>query len=468
MEFITDNFLLENNIAEQLYHDYAKAMPIIDYHNHLNPKCIATNHLYENLTQLWLDGDHYKWRAMRAFGIDEHYITGSANDEEKFEKWAQTVPYTLRNPLFHWTHLELKRYFNIDELLNKNNAKQIFEHTKSLIADRNDTVVNLLSKMNVEVLCTTDDPLDNLEHHKQIAENKTSPKVFPTFRPDSFFNTENLEALKSRFETLSKLSNIEIKDFDSFIEAIATRYQHFHDYGCRLSDKGIGTIPFESYSASELNTIISAILEGKSLSQSESNKYITACLVEFAKIEFDKGWVQQFHLGALRNNNTRLKQSVGADAGVDSIGDFQQAETMSKLFDALDKQEKLPKTIVYNLNPSQNEVFATMAGNFNDGSVKGKMQYGAGWWFLDQLDGMEKQLNTLSNMGLLSCFVGMLTDSRSFLSFPRHEYFRRLLCNILGKEMKKGLIPNDMEFVGNMVKDICYNNAKQYFNFENV
>lgn len=466
MAFIHDNFLLENSFAKQLYFNYAQNQPIIDYHNHLIPELVASNHQFDNLTQLWLDGDHYKWRAMRTWGIDEHFITGEASHQEKFQKWAETVPYMLRNPLYHWTHLELKRYFNVDDLLNASSANAIYNTTKEQIGSENYRVQDLLSKMNVEVICTTDDPLDDLKHHAALEQSDSALKMLPTFRPDAFFKTGSPEGLKQKIDLLSNISSITITDFDSFVEAMSTRHQYFHNSGCRLSDHGLESIPFEDYSSTEIESIFYKVLSSNQLNSIESRKYVTACLLEFAKIEHGLGWVQQFHLGAIRDNNSRLNRILGADSGVDSIGDFSQARGMSRFFDALDAEDKLAKTIIYNLNPADNEVFATMIGNYNDGSIRGKMQFGSGWWFLDQLDGMEKQINTLSNMGILSCFVGMLTDSRSFLSFTRHEYFRRLLCNILGKDIEKGLISNDIQLVGSIVEKICYSNAKNYFNFK--
>lgn len=465
MKFITDNFLLETDYAVELYHDYAKDMPIIDYHNHLPPDQIAKDHQFDNLAQVWLNGDHYKWRAMRTLGIDENYITGNASDKEKFRKWAETVPFTLRNPLHHWTHLELLRYFGIDKPLDSKTADTIFSQTGDMLQNGENKVQDLLIKMKVETLCTTDDPLDSLEHHSTIAKSDLSIKVFPAFRPDKAMDGSNVEDLGNYFDGLESLTGITIKSFDTFLEAVQQRHDYFHSKGCRLSDHGLNHLETTIFTSSELDTIVQKIKNKKPLTVREQEQYKSACLLEFAKMDHAKDWVQQFHLGALRNTNKRMLRELGPDTGFDSIGDFPQAVKLSTFFNTLDDSDQLAKTIIYNLNPSQNEVFATMVGNYNDGSVKGKMQFGSGWWYMDQLDGMERQMNALSNMGLLSCFIGMLTDSRSFLSFPRHEYFRRLLCNMLGNDIKRGLVPMDMPFVGKMVQDICYNNAKEYFNF---
>lgn len=466
MNFITDNFLLQTDYAVELYHGYAKDMPIIDYHSHLSPKQLAGDHKFDNLTQAWLYGDHYKWRAMRAFGIPEKYITGNATDREKFQKWAETVPYTLRNPLYHWTHIELKRYFDIDVLLDAKSANSVYDQTEILLQKKEFRVSGLLKKMNVDLLCTTDDPLDSLEHHKTIYESVVNTtKVLPTFRPDKLMDGSDVKVLCKKMEALEVLTGTSISSFDSFLEAIQQRHNFFHTRGCRLSDHGLNNLQVVDFTSNELDGIVRKIKERKALNVQQRKQYEWACLLEFAKMDHAKGWVQQFHLGALRNTNTRMLREVGTDSGFDSIGDFSQAQGLSAFLDKLDSTDQLAKTIVYNLNPSDNEVFAAMMGNYNDGTVKGKMQFGSGWWYLDQLDGMQKQINCLSNIGLLSCFVGMLTDSRSFLSLPRHEYFRRLLCNTLGNDVKNGLIPKDIPFIGKMVQDICYNNAKEYFDF---
>lgn len=463
--FITDNFLLNSKEAEILYHQYAKDMPIIDYHNHLSPKQIAANKPIRNITEAWLGGDHYKWRGMRANGVDEKFITGASTLEDRFNKWAETVPYTLRNPLFHWTQLELKRYFNIDDILQPNTAKAIYNKANEIL--ENKTPAQLLEDMKVEVVCTTDDPTDDLQYHKEIAKAGFFTKVYPTFRADELFFIGQ-EKFVSYLNKLSTSANIEINNYSDFIKAIDARIFYFNENGCRLSDFGVGeSLVIEDFTEEEVTEIFNKKLKGETLSTIEINKYRSSIFIHLAKAYHKFDWVQQYHLGPIRNNNSRLVREVGLDAGCDSIGDFSMAEFMSKLFNTLNNTDQLAKTITYNLNPSQNEVFATMMGNFQTGGVPSKMQWGSGWWFLDQKDGMEKQLNVLSNMGLLSRFVGMLTDSRSFLSFPRHEYFRRILCNLIAEDINKGLIPNDIEFLGQMVQDICYNNAKNYFNFEN-
>lgn len=461
--FITDNFLLNSEAAVALYHDYAKDMPIIDYHNHLSPKLIAENLPIKNITAAWLNGDHYKWRGMRANGIDEQYITGSATLKDRFNKWAETVPYTLRNPLFHWTQLELKRYFNIDDILQPSTSDTIYKKANNILEGK--TPAQLLEDMKVELVCTTDDPTDNLEYHKQIAKQNFYTKVLPTFRADELFFIGR-QKFNSYLKKLGNSVDFSIKNYSDFIKAIDARIEYFNDNGCRLSDFGVGeALSIEDYTEEEVSGIFNKNLNKERLSKLEINKFRTSIFIHLAKQYHKYSWVQQYHLGPIRNNNSRLEKQVGLDVGCDSIGDFPMAEFMSKLFNKLNATDQLAKTITYNLNPSQNEVFATMMGNFQSGGIQGKMQWGSGWWFLDQKDGMEKQLNTLSNMGLLSRFVGMLTDSRSFLSFPRHEYFRRILCDLIAEDVNKGLVPNDLEFLGKMVQDICYNNAKNYFQF---
>ena len=466
--FIHDNFLLESKAAEALYHTYAEPLPIIDYHCHLSPKDIAENRRFENVTQIWLYGDHYKWRAMRTCGVDECFITGNASDWEKFQKWAETVPKTLRNPLYHWTHLELKRPFGIsDRLLNPSTAKSIWDECNAKLTSPEFTTQGILTQMNVEVVCTTDDPIDSLDCHKLIATDKNlRVKVFPTFRPDKAMAVDTPATFMKYVALLSEAADIEINSFDNFLLALRKRHEYFHQLGCSLSDHGLETIYAENYTDVEIKSAFEQLRAEKSLNADSTLKFRSAMLREFALMDWETGWVQQFHLGALRNNNSRMMRTLGPDTGFDSIGDFEIAQPMAKFLNRLDDENKLAKTILYNLNPRDNELFATMIGNFQDGTIPGKLQYGSAWWFLDQMDGMTKQIEALSNMGLLSQFVGMLTDSRSFLSYPRHEYFRRLLCNILGNEMERGLIPNDMELVGGMVKDICYFNAKRYLNFD--
>jgi glucuronate isomerase len=466
-EFMSEDFLLQTKTARTLYHEHAKKMPIYDYHCHLPADQIAADHQFGNLTQIWLYGDHYKWRAMRANGIPEKYITGNAGDYEKFEKWAQTVPYTLRNPLYNWTHLELKRYFGInDKLLNPDTAKEIYEHCNEMLRTSQFSCRNIMRKMNVKLVCTTEGPLDSLEHHRRIRQDDFEIKVHTAFRPDKAMAAEDLPALNAWIDKLEGTCDMEITNFALYIEAIRERHYYFHENGCRLSDHGLETAYAEDYTETEIKNIFRKIRTGKKLDALESLKFKSAMMVEFALMDYESGWVMQLHLGALRNTNTRMLRTIGPDSGFDSIGDFETARPLAKFLDALDKDNELPKTILYNLNPRDNELIATMVGNFQDGPAAGKLQYGSAWWFLDQKDGMEKQMATLSNMGLLSRFVGMLTDSRSFLSYPRHEYFRRILCNILGNDVEAGLLPGDMALLGTMVEDICFNNARNYFPME--
>jgi len=463
-KFIHDNFLLENKFAEELYHNYSKNQPIIDYHNHLSPKLIAKDTVFKNITDVWINGDHYKWRAMRTLGVNEKFITGDASDKEKFLQWAKTVPYTMRNPLYHWTHLELARYFDIYDLLNEKSAEKIYEEASAKVNSQAFSCQNLLRKVQAKVVCTTEDPTDNLEYHQQIAQANLDIKVSTSFRPDKAILIGN-EHYNDYIDSLGIVADIEINSYDDLCAALLKRIVYFNENGCKLSDHGLDQIYFEKYTESEVKAIFNKKRANETLSTEETLKFQSAVLVFLAEAYHQYGWVQQFHLGALRNNNARMHRILGPDTGWDSIGDFSQAQKLSNFLNALDSKDKLTKTIIYNLNPADNEVMATMIGNFNDGSVKGKVQFGSGWWFLDQKDGMTKQMNALSNMGLISCFIGMLTDSRSFLSFPRHEYFRRILCNLLGDEIKRGELPNDMEWIGKMVSNISYNNAKEYFNF---
>ncbi|MBP1839883.1 glucuronate isomerase [Formosa algae] len=462
--FIHDNFLLENKYAEELYHNYSKNQPIIDYHNHLSPQQIADDVTFENITNVWIKGDHYKWRAMRTLGIKEEFITGNSSDKDKFLNWAKTVPYTMRNPLYHWTHLELARYFDITELLNEKSAEKIWDETKMKLNSGAYSCRGLLKKVNAELVCTTEDPIDSLEYHHQLSQENFGVKVSTAFRPDKAIFISH-EGYNEYLIALGGSAGVHINSFSSLCDALIKRIHFFHDSGCRLCDHGLDKMYFENYTENEVDSILKQQLEGKAITSLEAAKFQTAVLVFLCETYHEYGWVQQFHLGALRNNNKRMHTLLGPDTGWDSIGDYSQAEKLSAFLNALDSKDKLTKTIIYNLNPADNEVMATMIGNFNDGSVRGKVQWGSGWWFLDQKDGMTKQLNTLSNMGLISCFIGMLTDSRSFLSFPRHEYFRRILCNLLGDEIKRGELPNDMEWIGKMVSDISYNNAKNYFEF---
>ncbi|MEE2771965.1 MAG: glucuronate isomerase [Bacteroidota bacterium] len=462
--FINDNFLLENSYAEALYHDYAAKQPIIDYHNHLPPKEIAEDRTFENISRVWLNGDHYKWRAMRTLGVDEKYITGNASDQEKFEAWARTVPATLRNPLYHWTHLELKRYFGVDELLNESNGTEIYQEVNRQLQESENSCRGLLKQMNVVKLCTTEDPTDQLPYHQQLHNSDCEIKVSTAFRPDKavLIDSENYTAY---LDELGEAAGLEIGNYDQLKEALKKRIDYFHKMGCRLCDHGLNSMSFETFSDQEIEQIFSKKRNGENLSALEVEKFKTAILLFLCETYHEKGWVQQFHLGALRNNNKRMLSRLGPDTGWDSIGDFSQTQSLSNFLNELDGKDKLAKTIIYNLNPADNAAFATMIGNFNDGSVKGKIQFGSGWWFLDQKDGIIEQLNALSNMGLVSCFIGMLTDSRSFLSFPRHEYFRRVLCNLFGQEMQRGELPDDMELVGKTIADISYHNAENYFDF---
>jgi len=461
--FLDENFLLQTEPAKKLFHDFAKDMPIIDYHCHLPVQQIADDINFENLTQVWLYGDHYKWRAMRTNGIDESYITGNKSDFEKFEKWAETVPYTLRNPLYHWTHLELQRYFDVHELLSPASAKKIYDDCTIKLQTKEYSVKNLLRKMNVQVVCTTDDPTDSLEFHQKIKDDGFEIKVLPAFRPDKSMNVDDVNGFNLYLKKLENVSGISITSYQSYLDALKQRHDFFAAMGCCVSDHGMECIYAEDYTDEEIIAAFNKIRNGRELTGEERVKFKSAMLHVFAIWDHEKNWVQQYHLGALRNNNIRLLESCGPDTGWDSIGDFQQAKTLTKFLGRLDSTNQLAKTILYNLNPADNELMATMTGNFNDGSIPGKIQFGSAWWFLDQKDGMTKQMNALSNMGLISRFVGMITDSRSFLSYPRHEYFRRLLCNLFGDEIESGELPNDLDWTGKIVKDICYYNAKAYF-----
>ena len=442
--FLDENFLLQTETARKLYHGYAQQMPIIDYHCHLPPDQIAANQNFNNITQVWLYGDHYKWRAMRANGVDEKYITGSASDYEKFEQWAATVPYTLRNPLYHWTHLELQRYFDVHDILSPATAKKVYDECTAKLQTPEYRVRNMIKNKNVEVVCTTDDPLDTLEYHQQIKNDGYTVKILPAYRPDKAMNPDDAADLNNYISTLEEITGLSIDDFDQYLSALKKRHDYFAENGCSVSDHGLEQIYAEDYTDEEIRAIFKKIRAGNALSYLDNLKFKSAMLFQFAIWDHEKGWVQQYHLGALRNNNTRMLSQLGPDTGWDSIGDFSQARALSKFLNRLDTQDKLAKTIIYNLNPADNELIATMIGNFNDGSVAGKVQFGSAWWFLDQKDGMTKQINALSNMGLLSRLVGMLTDSRSFLSYPRHEYFRRLLCNLFRDDVENGELPNDV------------------------
>lgn len=466
-EFISEDFLLTNNTAVKLYNDFAAHQPIIDYHCHLSPQEIAENRRWENITQIWLNGDHYKWRAMRTNGVPEKYITGDATDWEKFYHWAKTVPYTVRNPLYHWTHMELKKPFGISNvLLNEKTAKEIWQAVNAKLTQEEFTCRGIMKQFNVQLVVTTDDPTDSLQYHLQMKNDPScSVVVLPAFRPDKAMAVEQPEAFRQWLLKLEEVADSSITSYTDFIGALRKRHTFFHEMGSRMSDHGIETVYAEEYTDSEISSIFSKILTGASLTQSEIVKFKSAMLYEFGIMDHERGWVQQYHLGALRNVNRRMFRTLGPDTGYDVIGDFEVARPLAKLLARLDDENKLAKTILYNLNPRDNDLIASVIGAFQDGISPGKMQYGSAWWFLDQKDGIEKQLNSLSNLGLLSRFIGMVTDSRSFLSYPRHDYFRRVLCNMLGAEMESGVLPNDINFIGSIVADISYNNVKSYFGF---
>lgn len=463
--FLNEHFLLESETAQQLYHEFARDLPIIDYHCHLPPDQIAKDHQFENLTKIWLDGDHYKWRAMRTLGIDERYITGNAGDYQKFEQWATCVPYTMRNPLYHWTHLELRRYFDIDELLSANTSKAIYDQASAMIQSPEYSVRSLLKKMNVAIVCTTDDPSDGLGYHDMIANDPFGIPVLPAFRPDKILNVNKGPTFLSYVENLESASGSSIRNIQDLFSALSKRMDYFASRGCQLSDHGLERIFAAPFTVEEADLILQKALDGKIPDDHETELYKSAMLYFLGTQYHQRGWTQQFHLGALRNTNVRMEQKLGPDTGFDSIGDWPQASALGAFLNKLDETDQLAKTILYNLNPTDNAVLATMIGNFNDGSTKGKIQFGSGWWYLDQKNGMEDQMNTLSNMGLISCFVGMLTDSRSFLSFPRHEYFRRILCNLFGRDIENGELPADIDWIGKIIGDVCYYNARDFFGF---
>jgi len=466
-EFIHDDFLLQTDTAKRLYHDHSKPLPIIDYHCHISPEYIAADRRFKDLGQLWLEGDHYKWRAMRANGIDEKFVTGKETTfRDKYDRWAETVPYTMRNPLYAWTHLELRRVFGVDKILNPATAPEIWEECTALLQQPGFSARGLMKKFNVEVICTTDDPADSLEHHIALKKEGFEIKVLPAWRPDKAMAVEDPEPYRNYISRLSEVSGIDIKSFDNLIEALRKRHQFFADAGCKLSDHGIEQFYADDYSEKDIDTIFRKVIAGRNLASDEVTKFKSAMLYEMALMDWEKGWTQQFHYGAIRNNNSRLLNTLGPDTGFDSMGDFTVARSLSRFLDSLDIEGKLAKTILYNLNPRDNELIATMIGNFQDGSVAGKMQFGSGWWFLDQENGIINQLNSLSLMGLLSRFVGMLTDSRSFISYPRHEYFRRVLCNLIGDDIEKGKMPaSEFSAISIMVENISYYNAKNYFGF---
>lgn len=465
--FIDDNFLLRSETARRLYHDYAKELPIIDYHSHLPPDVIDVNENFRSITHIWLAGDHYKWRAQRVLGIPEKFITGDATDREKFQKWAEAVPYTLRNPLYHWTHMELKNPFGIHELLGPDSADRIYDQAGAMLQQDAFSPRGLLAHFNVEMVGTTDDPTDELKHHQRIAQSGFGTKILPSFRPDKAFQLSKGDDYRSYIASLAQASGESITDIESLIGALKKRIDYFHVQGCWIADHGLSHMPLATDDLRTTEQVFKAVLAGDDRDAIAHESALTyRVLLELCKAYQQKNWVQQFHLGPLRNNNTRKLRELGPDTGYDSIGDFPQAERMSLFFNALEEENALAKTIIYNLNPADNAVFAAMTGNFQGEGIKGKIQFGSGWWFLDQLDGMTQQLNTLSNMGLVSCFVGMLTDSRSFLSYPRHEYFRRLLCSLFANDVEQGLLPNDIAWIGKIIQDISYYNARNFFDFE--
>ncbi len=463
--FIHEDFLLETDLARELYHGWVKDLPIIDYHCHLPVQQIASDHVFRSITEIWLNGDHYKWRAMRANGVDERFCTGDAGDWEKFEAWARTVPATLRNPLYHWTHLELKNPFGVTELLSEKTALAIFDRCNEQLP--NLSTQNLLRHFRVAVVCTTDDPADSLDHHLALARRTDADtRVVPTWRPDAALNTDDPTAFNDWIARLEAAAGIAIKSFEDFQDALNIRHAAFHDAGCRASDHGLEQIYAKSWPHAEIRKTFDRLRHGHIPDPGAALRYKSALLHRFAVMDYERGWVQQYHLGALRNTNTRMRVELGADSGLDSIGDFEMARPLAQFFDTLDYNGELAKTILYNLNPRDNELFATMIGSFQDGSVPGKMQYGSAWWFLDQIDGMTRQINALSNMGLFSRFIGMITDSRSFLSYSRHEYFRRLICNLLGDDVRRGLLPDDRELLGRLAQDVSFFNAREYLGLE--
>jgi glucuronate isomerase len=466
MKFCDKDFLLSNGVAGELYHGTAAKQPIIDYHCHLSPKDLADDRQFENVHEPWLGGDHYKWRAMRANGVPERLITGNETSPwEKFQVWAKTVPKTLRNPLFHWTHLELQRYFGIDKLLEESTAKAIWNEANRQLAQPGNSVRGLVERMNVKVICTTDDPADSLEYHRAIKKSGWKVKVFPAFRPDNALRVNQPERFKKWLKALSDASGMSTGSFKGFLKALKHQHDFFHANGSRLSDHGMNAMPARDCTEVKAGAIFSAALKGRAATPEGADRFASFMMEFFGVLDAEKGWVKQLHLGALRDPNSRTAAKLGADTGCDTIGDFKQADALAKYLDRLDRARKLPKTILYNLNPGDTYLFAGMPGSFQDGSSAGKLQYGAAWWFLDQENGIRAQLDALSDLGLLSRFVGMLTDSRSFLSYPRHEYFRRILCDTLGADVESGRMPDRRDWLTELVADVCYRNAKNYFQF---
>ena len=464
--FITEDFLLETDFARELYFTHAAEQPIYDYHCHLPPQQIAENHRFRNLYEIWLAGDHYKWRAMRANGIAERFCTGDASDEEKYRAFIRTVPYTLRNPLYHWSHLELLRYFEIDDLIDETSAASIWKRANAKLAKPELSAHGILDTFRVAVICTTDDPADSLDYHRQIGKQSIKTRVYPTFRPDAALKVGDPDAFNKWCDRLAVAAGTDVGSFANFLAALKQRHDAFHDAGCRLSDHGIESCFAIECSEKQAGKIFDRVRAGDAASSEENRQFGSFLMLYFGHLDAQRGWTKQLHLGPLRNNNSRLRELAGPDTGFDSIGDAPQAAALAWYLDRLNRNGDLPKMVLYNVNPKDNYVLATMAGNFQDGSIPGKIQFGSGWWFLDQLEGMTWQLNALSNIGLLRRFVGMLTDSRSFLSYPRHEYFRRLLCNLLGNDVEKGLLPDDMGLLGAMVREISFENARGYFGLE--
>jgi len=466
--FMDEEFLLETDVASDLYHRFAEPMPIIDYHCHLSPQLMASDHRFRSITEIWLDGDHYKWRAMRSDGVAERYCTGDATDWEKFEAWARTVPHAVRNPLYHWTHMELRKPFGVRDLLSPATARSVYDRCNARLAEDGFTTMGLLRRFRVAVVCTTDDPIDSLDAHRALASRPDpDTRVYPTWRPDKALIVDDPAVFNAYLARLEAASGVSVGgSFAAFLDALEARHDAFHELGCRASDHGLESMFAETWQNAEVSDTFERVRAGRSVDAGRAARFSSAVLYHLAILDHARGWAQQFHLGALRNNNSRLKRALGPDTGFDSIGDFEMARSLSRFLDRLDESNQLAKTILYNLNPRDNELIATMIGNFQDGSLPGKMQYGSAWWFLDQLDGMTAQLNSLSNLGLLARFVGMVTDSRSFLSYSRHEYFRRLLCNLLGEDVRRGRLPDDRDLLGEVVRGVCFENARGYFGFE--
>ena len=466
MNFIHEKFLLHSDAACRLYENYAAPQPILDFHSHLSPAEVAGNRRFRNLFEIALEGDHYKWRAMRANGISERYCTGDASPKEKFMAWARTVPSTIRNPLYQWTHLELMRYFEIDELLSERTAEGIWERASSMLLSGDLTAQGILRKFKVRILCTTDDPCDALDDHLVVNSGDCGFRMYPTFRPDRALEVRTTDAFNSWVTRLQAVSHTDISDFSSYLRTLERRHEYFHDRGCRLSDHGLPHCYASPCAEAQAASIFAKVRAGAAASPEEHEQFASFMMLFFGHLNSAKNWTQQLHLGALRNANTRRERELGRDTGFDSIGDWPQAESLNEYLNLLENEGALPRTIIYNNNPADNYVFATAGGNFQDSSIAGKIQFGSAWWFLDQKDGIEKQLNAISATGSLSHFVGMVTDSRSFMSFSRHEYFRRVLCNLLGGEMERGDLPNDEQLIGSIVENVCFNNAHDYLQLE--